>query len=113
MTLGGDHTIAVPLLRAMNRVHGPVALVHFDAHLDTWETHFNARFTHGTPFRRAAEEGLFVADHSMHVGIRGSVYDRGDYGAAAALGFGSLGPGEPAAIGGRGVVERLRERRAG
>lgn len=110
VTLGGDHTIAVPLLRAMNRVHGPVALVHFDAHLDTWETHFNARFTHGTPFRRAAEESLFVADHSMHVGIRGSVYDRSDYGADADLGFGIIGTWETDDIGVRGVIERLRER---
>jgi len=110
VTLGGDHTIAVPLLRAMHRVHGPVALVHFDAHLDTWETHFNARFTHGTPFRRAAEERLFVVDHSMHVGIRGSVYDRGDYGADADLGFGIIGTWETDDIGVKGVIERLRDR---
>jgi agmatinase len=55
ITIGGDHTIAYPLLRAHNRIHGPVALVHFDAHLDTWDTYFDAPLTHGTPFRRAAE----------------------------------------------------------
>ena len=61
ITIGGDHTIAYPLLRAHNTIHGPVALVHFDAHLDTWDTYFDAPLTHGTPFRRAAEEGLFIS----------------------------------------------------
>ena len=58
VTIGGDHTIALPLLRAVHARHGPPALVHFDAHLDTWETYFGASYTHGTPFRRAAEEGV-------------------------------------------------------
>lgn len=53
MTIGGDHTIAFPLLREVARRHGPVALLHFDAHLDTWDTYFGAEYTHGTPFRRA------------------------------------------------------------
>jgi agmatinase len=87
MTLGGDHTIAYPLLKAVNRVHGPVALVHFDAHLDTWDTYFNAPLTHGTPFRRAAEEGLFIPGQSAHVGIRGSLYSPNDLADDAELGF--------------------------
>ena len=58
VTIGGDHTIALPLLRAAAQQHGPVALVHFDAHLDTWDTYFGAEYTHGTPFRRAVEEGI-------------------------------------------------------
>lgn len=87
VTLGGDHTIAYPLLKALNRVHGPVALVHFDAHLDTWDTYFDTPLTHGTPFRRAAEEGLFVPGHSAHVGIRGSLYSPEDLSADADLGF--------------------------
>src|SRR5699024_3669063 len=58
LTLGGDHTIALPILRALTRDAGPVAVVHFDAHLDTWDTYFGAPYTHGTPFRRASEEGL-------------------------------------------------------
>src|SRR5258708_31021342 len=58
VTLGGDHTIALPLLRAVSAVHGPVAVGHFDAHLDTWDTYFGAAYTHGTPFRRASEEGI-------------------------------------------------------
>lgn len=87
VTLGGDHTIAYPLLKAVNRVHGPVALVHFDAHLDTWDTYFDTPLTHGTPFRRAAEEGLFIPGHSAHVGIRGSLYSPNDLTDDAELGF--------------------------
>ena len=68
LTLGGDHTVALPILRAVAAKHGPVALVHLDAHLDTWDTYFGAAYTHGTPFRRAAEEGLFARDRSVHVG---------------------------------------------
>ena len=75
ISMGGDHTIAFPLLRAINKINkGPVALVHFDAHLDTWDTYFGAPYTHGTPFRRAREEKLFLDDASMHVGIRGPLY---------------------------------------
>ncbi|MGV7637255.1 arginase family protein, partial [Mycobacterium kansasii] len=58
LTLGGDHTLALPILRAVAADRGPVAVLHFDAHLDTWDTYFGAPFTHGTPFRRASEEGL-------------------------------------------------------
>ena len=88
VTIGGDHTIALPLLRAVNKKCGqPVALVHFDAHLDTWDTYFGAPYTHGTPFRRAREEGLFLDDASMHVGIRGPLYSRDDLKEDEELGF--------------------------
>ena len=88
VTIGGDHTIALPLLRAVNKKCGQsVALVHFDAHLDTWDTYFGAPYTHGTPFRRAREEGLFLDDASMHVGIRGPLYSRDDLKEDADLGF--------------------------
>ena len=65
ITLGGDHTIALPLLRSLHRDHGPIAVLHFDAHLDTWDTYFGAPFTHGTPFRRASEEGLLDPEHCL------------------------------------------------
>ena len=58
VAIGGDHTIALPLLRNVAAQHGPVAVIHFDAHLDTWDTDFGATITHGTPFRRASGEGL-------------------------------------------------------
>jgi agmatinase len=109
VTLGGDHTISLPILRAMKKVHGPVALVHFDAHLDTWPTYFGARYTHGTPFRRAAEEGLFVPQQSAHVGIRGSLYGTGDLDEDAAMGFRMINCLEVDRLGIPAIVERLRE----
>ena len=88
VSIGGDHTIALPLLRSINKkVGGPVALVHFDAHLDTWDTYFGAPYTHGTPFRRAREEKLFLDDASMHIGIRGPLYSTNDLKNDRELGF--------------------------
>jgi agmatinase len=85
--LGGDHTIALGGLRAVARKHGPVALIHFDAHLDTWNSYFGADRTHGTIFRRAHEEGLLIQDASSHVGIRGPLYSRQDLDDDATFGF--------------------------
>jgi agmatinase len=88
LALGGDHTIALPLLRAAAERFGPMALVHFDAHLDTWDAYFGgARYTHGTPFRRAAEEGLLDLRHSIHVGTRGPQFSVEDLPTDAGLGF--------------------------
>src|ERR1700674_2841040 len=88
VALGGDHTVALPLLRAAKARFGPLALVHFDAHLDTWNTYFgSARYTHGTPFRRAAEEGLLDLERSVHIGTRGPQFSRDDLPADARLGF--------------------------
>lgn len=110
VSLGGDHTIAVPLLRSINKVTGQVALVHFDAHLDTWDTYFGAPYTHGTPFRRAAEEKLFNDDASMHVGIRGPLYSRDDLARDAELGFKVVHCDELQAEGIEHVVQRIRDR---
>ena len=110
LTLGGDHTVALPLLRAVAAVHGPVAVVHFDAHLDTWDTFFGAAYTHGTPFRRASEEGLLDRSGCLHVGIRGSVYSAVDLIEDAELGFQVVSAPEVDQIGVSGVVERIRRR---
>jgi guanidinobutyrase / D-arginase len=110
LTIGGDHTIALPLLRSVARRHGPVAVVHFDAHLDTWDTYFGAAYTHGTPFRRASEEGLIDREASMHVGIRGPLYATGDLSDDTALGFSVVHALELEDLGSRGVVERIRAR---
>jgi agmatinase len=110
MTIGGDHTIALPLLRVMHEVHGPVAVVHFDAHLDTWDTYFGAPVTHGTPFRRASEEGLIDKTASMHVGIRGPLYTKQDLSDDAVLGFQVIGSHEMDDHGWRGAIERIRAR---
>jgi agmatinase len=90
--------------------HGPVAVLHFDAHLDTWDTYFGEPYTHGTPFRRASEEGLIDQRHSMHIGIRGPLYDRGDLADTARLGFDTVHSVEIEEIGVPGVVRRMRER---
>ena len=88
LALGGDHTVALPLLRAAAAKFGPLALVHFDAHLDTWNTYFGgARYTHGTPFRRAAEEGLLDLTRSVHVGTRGPQFSAEDLRSDSELGF--------------------------
>ena len=108
--MGGDHTVALPVLRAMNAVHGPVALVHFDAHLDTWDTYFGAPCTHGTPFRRASEEGLLLKGNSAHVGIRGSLYARKDLLADADLGFTIVHCRDIDRVGVDGVIQRVRDR---
>ena len=110
VAIGGDHTIALPLLRATAAVHGPVALVHFDAHLDTWDTYFDAPYTHGTPFRRAVEEGVLALDASAHVGIRGPLYTREDLVEDAGLGFATISTVDVATKGVDAAVERVRER---
>ena len=110
MSLGGDHTIALPLLRAVARRHGPVALLHFDAHLDTWDTYFGARYTHGTPFRRAVEEGLLDLAALSHVGIRGPLYSRADLTDDERMGFGIVTAMDVARQGADGVAAALRER---
>jgi agmatinase len=110
LTLGGDHTIALPLLRAMKAKHGPLAVVHFDAHLDTWDTYFGAAYTHGTPFRRAFEEGLLDPEGCLHVGIRGPLYDRDDLTRDAAVGFQIVPATEADDLGARGIAERIAAR---
>lgn len=110
IALGGDHTVALPLLRATRAKFGEVALVHFDAHLDTWDTYFGAPYTHGTPFRRAAEEGLFVSDRSAHVGTRGPLYTSGDLSSDVELGFTVISAADYARISIDEVAEGIRVR---
>jgi agmatinase len=110
LTLGGDHTIALPLLRAVAAAHGPVAVVHFDAHLDTWDTYFGAAYTHGTPFRRASEEGLLDRSGCLHVGIRGPLYAAADLTDDAELGFQIVPATELDYLGVAGLIERIQAR---
>lgn len=110
IAIGGDHTIALPMIRATAAVHGPVALLHFDAHLDTWDTYFGEEITHGTMFRRAFEEGLLVEDRSMHVGIRGPVYDKDDFIRDHEFGFQILRCSDIDTLGVPAVIERIKER---
>jgi agmatinase len=113
ITLGGDHTIALPLLRVVAERHGPVAVLHFDAHLDTWDTYFGAPITHGTPFRRASEEGLIDMDASLHVGIRGPLYSRDDLRDDKRLGFAIIASHEFETEGLAVAIERMLTRLGG
>src|SRR5688572_1055415 len=110
LSIGGDHTIALPLLRAMHRRHGPVALVHFDAHLDTWDTYFGAEYTHGTPFRRAWEEGLLLEDKATHVGIRGPLFSPEDLVDDARFGFEIVTAMDVLDEGRQAIADRIRTR---
>ncbi|WP_165436381.1 agmatinase [Amycolatopsis suaedae] len=110
VTVGGDHTIALPLLRAAARRHGPVALLHFDAHLDTWDTYFGEPYTHGTPFRRASEEGILDTSALSHVGTRGPLYGKRDLEEDRRLGFGIVTSGDVLRRGVEETVDALRQR---
>ena len=87
LTLGGDHTIALPILRAIYQKHGPVGMVHVDAHTDTSDAMFGEPVTHGTPFRRAVEEGLLDPERVVQIGLRGTGYDPNDFDWAREQGF--------------------------
>ncbi len=78
LSAGGDHLITLPIMRAIARER-PVGMVHFDAHTDTWDRYFGDQlYTHGTPFRRAIEEGLLDPKRTVQIGIRGALYSNGD-----------------------------------
>jgi agmatinase len=85
--MGGDHSITLAELRALARVHGPLALVQLDAHADTWEAYFGQRYFHGTTFKRAAEERVVDPAASVQAGMRGSLYGAQDLDASTDLGF--------------------------
>jgi len=79
IVIGGDHSISLPILRALARRHQPLALVQFDAHIDTWDSYFGGKYFHGTPFRRAIEENLIDPARFIQVGIRGPMYGEEDF----------------------------------
>jgi guanidinobutyrase len=79
LTLGGDHTLTWPILRAMKKKHGPVALIHIDAHADINDTMFGETVAHGCPFRRAWEDGCLINDKVFQIGLRGTGYSPEDF----------------------------------
>jgi len=87
LVLGGDHSIVLGELRAQAAVHGPVAVVLLDAHADTWDQYYGERYFHGTPFRRAVEEGLVDPARSLLAGMRGPLYAPADLEVPLELGF--------------------------
>src|SRR5690625_1745852 len=110
IVLGGDHSITLGNLRAIVKKHGPVALVLFDSHIDTWDTLFDERYTHGTPFRRAVEERLIATDNSIMVGIRGTSHSPQDLAGARELGFKIITMNEVRDIGYAEVVKEIHNR---
>ncbi len=79
ISVGGDHSISYPILKAIAEKYSAVGLLHFDSHSDTLDKYFGVKYSHGTPFRRAIEEGLLIPDKCYQVGIRGQVYSRSDF----------------------------------
>lgn len=87
LSMGGDHSVTYPVLQAICAKHGPVALVHVDAHSDTNDTMFGEKIAHGTPFRRAYEEGLIVPELTFQIGLRGTGYSPDDFNWSRSKGF--------------------------
>jgi agmatinase len=110
IVLGGDHSIALPELRAAAETHGPVALVQFDSHADTWDAYFGKKYNHGTVFKRAVEEGLLRPEKSIQVGMRGSLYDAGDLQASRDLGLDLQTTDNVREAGIEQTIDRIQER---
>jgi agmatinase len=115
ITLGGDHTVLLPVVRAMAEAHGrPINVIHFDSHLDTWSPEAYgikppSLFNHGNPLYHAAKEGLIANGTSMHVGIRSSLYDSDDFEKDEALGFRIIKANDIFDIGVDGIIARMHE----
>ena len=110
VSLGGDHSITLPLLRAHAAIFGPLAVIHFDSHPDTWRSEFGEHpYSHGTPFRRAIEEGLIDTEAYVQVGIRGPVSAPQDLGDARQLGAQMVTIDDAFQMGIPGVVKAMRE----
>ena len=108
--LGGDHSISLPLLRAMAEKHGRLSLIHFDAHSDLWEGYYGNKDTHGTPFRRAIEEQLIDPQHSIQVGLRGPLYGKHDYEMTESVGMELISGPDLHQMGMTAAIQRIRER---
>ncbi|KAF1997889.1 Arginase/deacetylase [Amniculicola lignicola CBS 123094] len=117
ITLGGDHTITLPLLRSINREYGPVSVIHFDSHLDTWKPKVfggspshQASINHGTYFFHAAQEGLLANDSNIHAGIRTTLSGPSDYENDGYCGFEIVEAREIDKIGTDGIIKKIRDR---
>jgi agmatinase len=113
LAVGGDHSVTLPILRSVARRHGPLGLVHFDAHPDTWDEYFGSRYFHGTTFRRAVEEGLLDTRRVVQIGIRGPLYGPDDFAFHARHGLEAIRIEDVKERGVGWVVERLRRLEGG
>ncbi|KAI9249096.1 agmatinase [Helicostylum pulchrum] len=116
ITLGGDHTILLPVLRAMSNAHGkPLSVIHFDSHLDTWSPEIynvkakGSKYNHGNPLYHASNEGLTTNGTSLHVGIRSSLYDKDDIARDEALGFKMIKANDIFTLGVEGISQRIKD----
>lgn len=116
ITLGGDHTILLPVLRSMRQAHGrPISVIHFDSHLDTWAPEIynvkarGSKYNHGNPLYHASKEGLTTNGTSLHVGIRSSLYDKEDIKRDEALGFRMIKANDIFDLGVEGIAETIQE----
>lgn len=110
LCLGGDHSMVLAELRVAAAVHGPLGLVHLDAHADVWDSYYGVEHFHGTVFKRAIEERLIDPRRSVQAGMRGTLYGRGDVEAPRALGLDALYMHELAELGPEAYGDRVRER---
>ncbi|WP_085994119.1 agmatinase [Oceanobacillus senegalensis] len=108
--LGGDHSITLGELRGLAEVYGPLSLVHFDAHGDTWDNYWGKKYTHGTPFRRATEEEIINPNTSIQIGLRGTVYDPNDMDEAKDIGFDVLTTDDVKTMSAQSLSERIQNR---
>ena len=114
VTLGGDHSITLPLLRAHAGRHGPLGVVHFDSHPDTWRSEFGDKpYSHGTPFRRAIEENLIDTSAYIQIGIRGPTSGANDLQDARDLGARVITIDEMMTSGAPAALEEIRRKAAG
>ncbi|MFY0545973.1 agmatinase [Brevibacillus sp. H7] len=107
--LGGDHSVTLATLRAAAKVYGPVALIQFDSHTDTWDTYYDEKYWHGSPFIRAHEEGLLQPDKVFQIGIRGTLNHPGDIDASLELGYNVITTPELKKRGMEDVVNQVKE----
>ena len=110
IALGGDHAITLGELRAIAKKHGPVSLIHFDSHADINDEVFGEKFNHGTPFRRAIEEGVIDPHKSIQVGMRGSLYDANEFKLAKELGLRTIPTHEVREMGIPAVIKEINNR---
>lgn len=106
--LGGDHSITLASLRAAAKVHGPVALIHFDSHTDTWDTYYEEKYWHGSPFIRAHEEGLVDPSKVFQIGIRGTLNHPGDVQESHELGYNVITTHDLEQMGFENVLKKMR-----
>lgn len=110
IAMGGDHSVTLGELRAASSKYGKLALIHFDSHSDVWDEYFGEKFTHGTPFRRAAEENLICTQNSIQLGMRGSLYSSTDLNMATDLGFEVITGYEMPNLQTPNIIDRIRQR---